>query len=116
VVGAAAHQADADAAFFDRMRRVIAEDNPVLRSWDENRFAQRLFYDEQSVEDALTLIEVGRRQMSRILRRLGAEAFARTGTHSERGPQTLAAVLEYAVAHVDHHMKFLLEKRRRLGK
>jgi len=108
------HLADADAAFMDRMRRLIAEDEPVLMAWDQDKFAQRLFYDEQSVEDAIAIIELGRRQMGRILRKLAPDGLARAGRHSERGRQTLSDVLINTVGHVEHHMPFLLEKCRKL--
>jgi hypothetical protein len=50
------------------------------------------------------------------LRRLPVEAFARKGNHSERGIETLEDLVVGYVEHLDHHMKFLREKRRLLGK
>ena len=50
------HLADAEAAFADRIRRIIAEDDPVLLAWDENKFAERLMYAEQSAADAVALV------------------------------------------------------------
>src|SRR5947207_3326719 len=46
------HLMDSDLIAADRMKRVIAEDNPTLIGFDETRFAQNLFYEEQSAEDA----------------------------------------------------------------
>src|SRR4051794_19041586 len=37
----------------------------------------------------------------------------RTGQHSERGPLTLQNLVETFVNHVDHHLKFVQEKRER---
>jgi hypothetical protein len=110
------HLADAEAAFADRMRRIIAEDDPVLIAWDENKFAERLFYDQQSAQDAIALIELTRRQMARILRKLPDTAFDRAGQHNVRGRQTLRDVLATAVNHLDHHLKFIHQKREKLGK
>src|SRR5947209_18225050 len=62
------HLADAEAAFADRIKRIIAQDDPQLLSWDENRFVQRLHYEAQSVPDAIELIALTRRQVTRILR------------------------------------------------
>jgi uncharacterized damage-inducible protein DinB len=110
------HLADADAAFADRMRRIIAEDDPALPAWDENRFAEHLFYAEQSAQDALALIELTRRQMTRILHQLPDAAFDRPGQHSVRGRQTLRDVVQAAIGHLDHHLNFIHQKRAKLGK
>jgi uncharacterized damage-inducible protein DinB len=110
------HLADAEAAQADRMRRVLATDNPPLLAWDENQFAANLHYDVQSAEDAVQMIELTRRQLARILRASPASAFDRTGTHSERGKQTLRDILTMAVTHMDHHLKFVDEKRKALRK
>jgi uncharacterized damage-inducible protein DinB len=110
------HLADAEAAFADRMRRIIAQDDPLLLAWEENQFTARLMYDEQSADDAATIVDLTRRQMSRVLHKLPPAAFERTGRHSERGPQTLLDVVRFAVAHLDHHLKFVYEKREKMGK
>lgn len=110
------HLADADLAFADRIRRIIATDNSTLLEWSENDFAANLFYSEQSAEDAVALIIITRRQLTRVLKKLPAEAFARSGQHSRRGKQTLEEVIGFANWHLDHHMKFIEEKRKKLGK
>lgn len=110
------HLADAEFAFADRVRRIIAQDDPVLLAWDENWFVQNLFYDQQSAEDAAELVRLTRRQTARILRAAPPAALTRTGRHSERGPQSVTDVLNYAVTHLDHHVKFIHDKRAHMGK
>jgi uncharacterized damage-inducible protein DinB len=110
------HLADAEAAFADRIKRIIAQDEPQLLAWDENRFVQRLHYEAQSVEDAVELIALTRRQVTRILRAASDAELARSGVHSERGRQTVMDVLGYAVPHSTHHLKFVAEKRKALGR
>jgi hypothetical protein len=95
---------------------MLIEDNPPLLYADETAYNSRLAPHEQSLEDALTLFEVGRRQFARVLRKLPDEAFERQGTHNRRGALTVGGMVEDYVEHVDHHMKFLIEKRARLGK
>jgi hypothetical protein len=109
------HLADSETAFADRIRRVIAEDNPTLMAWDEKRFAANLFYEEQSVDDALTWVAVARRQLARVLRKLPESGFARTGRHTERGVQSVTDVMKYATQHLDHHVKFINAKRAKLA-
>jgi len=106
------HLQDADVAFADRFKRIIASDGSVLQAWNENDFAKNLFYAEQSTDDAVEVIRLTHRQMMRIFRQLPDAAFTRTGTHSERGVQTLTDVLKYATWHVEHHVSFIHEKRK----
>src|SRR5262249_51832430 len=107
--------ADFDPIIADRMKRVIAEDNPTLLGADENRFAAALAYHERDLEEELTILERTRSQMARILRTLPAEALARAGTHNERGPQTLERLLQTVTNHIPHHLAFIVEKRKALG-
>jgi hypothetical protein len=108
------HLADFDPILADRMKRVIAEDNPTLVGADENRFLAALAYHDRDLEEELTIIERTRGQMARILRKLPAEALERIGTHNERGPRTLEQLLTGATGHIVHHVKFIDEKRRAL--
>lgn len=110
------HLLDSDLILADRMKRVIAEDNPSLIGFDESKFAQNLYYDQQSVEDAVTIVDLNRRNFARVLRKLPDGAFDRTGTHNERGPMTLSDLLNGAVKHLQHHLKFVVDKREKLGK
>lgn len=110
------HLQDSDAVCVDRMRRIIAEENPLLIGFDENRFVANLFYDEQSVEDAAESLDRTRRNFARVLRKLPEAAFARTGVHNERGKVTLGEMLESYTKHLERHLEFAREKRKRLGK
>ena len=110
------HLQDAETAFADRVRRIVAEENPPLQAWNENKFAERLSYDKQSSEDAVALIELMRRQLSRMLRSIPAPDLQRAGTHSEAGRQTATDVLGKAVWHLDHHLSFIHKKRAKMGK
>lgn len=110
------HLMDSDLIAADRMKRVIAEENPTLIGFDENKFASNLFYENQSADDAATLIALNRRNVVRILRRLPDSAFDRIGTHNERGKQTLADLLITYTNHLEHHLKFIHAKRAAMGK
>jgi uncharacterized damage-inducible protein DinB len=109
------HLADFEPILADRMKRVIAEERPQLIGADEGRFAAALAYPERNIEEELTLIEHTRSQMARILRTLPAEALARVGVHSERGPLTLEQLLASATRHIPHHVGFIHAKRQALG-
>lgn len=111
-----AHIADGETAFVDRIKRIVAMDEPPLLAWDENKYAARLHYETQSVPDAVSIIELNRRQLANVLRVLPDADFQRVGVHSERGRQTLETVLGFAIWHLDHHRKFIDAKRSLMGK
>ena len=110
------HLMDSDLILADRMKRVIAEENPTLIGFDESKFAANLFYEEQSAEDAINILDLNRRNFARVLRRLPESAFDRSGIHNERGPRKLSDLLAGAVSHLKHHLRFIVEKREKLGK
>jgi DinB superfamily len=110
------HLADSDGIAIDRMKRILTEDNPTLLNADETAYVDRLFHDQQSIEDALTLFDVGRRQWARVLRLLPDDAFSRQGTHNRAGTVTLGGMIEGYSKHLEHHLVFLKRKRERLGK
>jgi uncharacterized damage-inducible protein DinB len=110
------HLADFDPILADRMKRVIALDNPALTGADEQRFAAALAYHDRDIEEELAIIEHTRSQLARILRTLPDAVLTRAGTHNERGPLTLERLLTLTTNHIPHHVAFIAEKRRALGK
>jgi uncharacterized damage-inducible protein DinB len=110
-----AHLADFDPIMADRIKRVIAEENPTLMGAGEEPFAANLAYHERDLQEDLTIIEATRSQMARILRTKPDSVLERVGKHSERGPMTLETLIGYAIRHIPHHVKFILEKRQALG-
>ena len=109
------HLADSDQCYAHRMKRVIAEDKPLLIGYDETRFNASLGYHGLELEEQLSLVEITRRQMAHVLRGVPAEAFRRTGVHSEAGLVTLEQLVQIEIDHIPHHVKFVTEKRRALG-
>jgi hypothetical protein len=109
------HLADSEAILAERMKLIIAFDRPLLLAVDENVFAAKLSYHDREPDEELALIETTRRQMGRILRNLSAGVGGRNGVHSVKGIITLEGVLQVAVNHIPHHLKFLDEKRQALG-
>jgi uncharacterized damage-inducible protein DinB len=109
------HLADCEQFFADRMKRTIAMDRPLLIGADGGRYAGPLRYHDRDVGEEIELITITRRQMSRILRLLEAEVWARTAVHSETGLVTLRQLVLHSILHQEHHLRFVAEKRRALG-
>lgn len=109
------HLADFEIVFADRIKRVIAENEPTMFGGDPDGFARRLAYHQRDAEEELQLIALVRNQVGRILRTLGPEDFQRRGIHSESGPLTLQTLVERITGHIPHHIRFIEEKRRALA-
>lgn len=111
-----AHLADFEIVFADRLAAVAAEDGPTLPGRDEQRFAARLAYHERDLEEEVRLIELCRGRLARVLRTLTDGDLGRVGNHTEAGPLTLEQLLTRAIDHVQHHVKFIHEKRRAMSR
>jgi len=109
------HLADYEPIYADRMKRVIALEEPELLKGDPALFAARLAYDHRDLDEELSLIEITRRQMGRILRSLKPEDFLRRGGHSRDGSLTLETLLRRITNHIPHHVGFIEEKKRALA-
>ncbi len=111
----AAHLVDSDLVGIERMKRVIADDEPSLLNYDEDAWISRLRSQEMPVEEAVNLFAANRHWMTRVLRGCPEEDFRRAGVHSVRGRMTLAELLSGYAGHLDHHLRFLYGKRANLG-
>ena len=58
------HLADFEIVFADRIKRVIAENEPSLPSGNENLFAARLAYHDRDLESELSLVEAIRKHVA----------------------------------------------------
>lgn len=110
-----AHIADFEPILAERMMRVISHERPLIMVADENLFAATLDYHARDLEEELALIDVTRKRMVRILKKLPAETGNRVGVHSFKGLVSLEGILTSAANHVPHHVAFIEEKRKALG-
>jgi len=110
------HLMDSDLIASDRMKRVIAEDNPTIIGYNEAAFAQKLYYEKMDFAVAADIFKKNRDLTAIILRSLPNEAFSRFGTHNEVGKKTLADFVKIYVDHLEHHLGFIRKKRELIGK
>lgn len=105
------HLMDSDLIGSDRMKRVIAEDNPSLIAYDESAFAQRLYYDRLDPVLACELFRLNRQMTANLLHQLPSATFARVGTHSEKGCKTLEDLVRDYTQHARYHVDFIDQKK-----
>lgn len=96
------HLADSEMTSAIRLRRLIAEERPLLVGYNQDEFARRLYYD-RPIDDSLAAFKAARDSTAQILRRLSEEEWAREGTHSESGRYTVIEWLGYYAVHAHDH-------------
>ena len=96
------HLADSEMMSAIRLRRIVAEDEPLLAGYDEVQFAKALTRD-RPIAPSVEAMRWARESSLQILERLESGEWERKATHQESGPYSVDAWLEtYAVHPHDH--------------
>jgi hypothetical protein len=96
------HLADSESMASIRLRRLIAEDEPLIQGYDEPKWARRLHYDRPT-EASLAVLPAVRAASLQLLESLTEEEWRRTGRHSESGAYSVERWLEIYAAHPEEH-------------
>jgi len=101
------HLADADLVWGYRLRMVLAQDRPMLMGFDQDRWAERLRYDQAPVEMALEEFRVLRRSNLRLIAAASPDDLRRVGVHAERGEESVAHMIRLYAGHDLLHLRQL---------
>jgi len=93
------HLGDTDLVVGYRIRKILAEDNPSIEGFDQDRWAASLHYDRAELKEAIMQLRGVRTGNLRLIRSLSDKERARTGIHAERGPESVWRLTELAAAH-----------------
>jgi predicted NBD/HSP70 family sugar kinase len=104
------HLADSEATAYVRLRRLIAEDEPLIQGYDEPEYARRLHYD-RPIDSSLAVLRAVRQASLDLLESLSETEWARTGRHSESGPYSVDRWLEIYASHSHDHANQIREAR-----
>ena len=96
------HLADSEMTAAIRLRRLLAEDAPVIHGYDQDEYARRLFYD-RPIESSLQVLRFARETTAELLDRLRPEDWSRAGTHNEHGPYGVEKWLKIYSSHAHNH-------------
>lgn len=99
------HLADTEAVSVVRFRQIVAEDNPALSAFDQNKWAEHLDYEKRKISQALDIFRTLRSANYDLLKDLPEAAFARTGIHSARGQLSLLDCLRGFAEHTENHVR-----------
>lgn len=96
------HLADAETMSATRLRRLLAEDDPVIHAYPEERFAACLHY-HRPIGASLAVVAAVRAASLELIDLLTEEEWARSGTHTDDGPYDVSTWLRTYVAHAEDH-------------
>jgi hypothetical protein len=96
------HLADSEATAYVRLRRLIAEDEPLIVGYDEPEFARRLHYD-RPIGTSLAVLGAVRAASLELLESLADDEWERTGTHTESGRYSVDDWLRIYAGHSHEH-------------
>lgn len=96
------HYAESEMVAAIRLRRLIAEDNPVIVPYDQDEHASKLFYD-RPVEASLQAFRYALQINVAIMRRMPPSMWTKGGMHPESGPFDLNRFLAMYAGHGAWH-------------
>jgi len=98
------HLADSEMTSAIRVRKLLAEDEPVIQGYDEGLFAERLHYETRPVAGSLVALRAARESTADLLDLLQEGDWSRSGTHTESGPgYSVERWLEIYASHAHDH-------------
>lgn len=106
------HLADSETHAYVRLRRLIAEDEPVIQGYDEPEYARRLHYD-RPIETSLAVLRAVRDSSLELLESLTPAEWSRSGRHSDSGAYAVDDWLQIYANHSADHAERI--RRARLG-
>jgi hypothetical protein len=99
------HVKDSETVNYDRLRRTIAEENPLLWFFEQDQWQKNLNYANQDIALAKSLFMVTRDSFIEAVE-MHLEKFGKKeAVHSRRGVMTMKQLVEFSLWHADKHIK-----------
>jgi hypothetical protein len=109
------HLADSHLNSYVRFRLALTEDEPTIKTYEQERWAQLPDARTAAVETSLKLLETLHARWVMLLKTLKPEDFARALKHPELGRVTLEKYLAMYAWHGRHHIAHIIGLRERSG-
>jgi len=108
------HVADNDMNIYFRFKRTLTEENPILPSFKQDKWAELMDYNE-SVEFSLNLIDSLYHRLLVLIRNLESHEFKRMMKSETYGVMNLETVIQRFLWHDRHHLAQILSLRNKEG-
>jgi hypothetical protein len=109
------HLPDSHLNSYIRFRLALTEDEPTIKPYYENRWAELDDARHAPIDLSLALLEALHRRWVLLLRSLGPQDLARTFIHPELGVVDLEKNLSLYAWHGRHHVAHITSLRERMG-
>ncbi len=104
-----AHLADLEQLYSERVRCMLVEDTPALRSYDQNVASAAGVYSGGTASEHLASFTALRLATVSLLQGAGSSAGERTGKHAELGIVTLSQMINELASHDLGHLRQIAE-------
>jgi DinB family protein len=110
------HVPDSHLNAYTRFKLALTEEVPMIKPYDEARWANLSDVRDTPIETSLSLLESLHDRWVRLLRAMGPDQFARKLSHPEwDGPTSLDVFLGLYAWHGPHHVAHVTKLRERMG-
>ena len=109
------HLPDSHVNAYIRHRFALTEEQPTIKPYDENQWAQLPDAKSGPIEMSLALLDALHDRWVRLWRSLTADQFGRVLIHPEHGPRTVDWLLFLYAWHGRHHTAHITELRKLKG-
>ena len=98
-----------------RFKLALTEDDPTIKPYAEDRWAQTADVKATPIEVSLTMVDSLHDRWVRLLRSLGPKEWKRTFRHPDLGSVSLEKALALYAWHGRHHVAHITELRKRMS-
>jgi uncharacterized damage-inducible protein DinB len=109
------HVPDSHLNSYVRFKLALTEDEPTIKPYAEDRWANLADTKDTPIDVSLTLLDSLHDRWVRLLHSLTAEDWKRKLRHPERGTMTLEENLALYAWHGRHHVAHITELRKRMS-
>ena len=98
------HLCDSEIVGAHRIRKVLSEDDALLVSYNQDKWANRLNYGKRNLTNAIELFRLLRKSTAELFEDLSDSDWDRSGKHDERGPMSVFDLVKLYAEHGENHV------------
>jgi hypothetical protein len=101
------HIKDSETVSYDRLRRIIAEEKPILWFYEQELWQKNLHYMKQDITLAKNVFLTTSDAFIETVEMHLKKNAKKTGVHSQRGLTSMEQLIEHHIRHIDLHIQHL---------
>jgi len=109
------HLADSHMNGYGRMKLLLTENNPTVKTYDQEAWASTADVLAFPVASSLSILEGLHTRWAKLMESLSESDWQRTGNHPEHGPISIEWILKIYSGHGVSHMGKIADLRRAKG-